>query len=271
MYFIYAVAGMNLLCQVPYGEFINEQANFKTFLTSMITLFRMSTGESWNGLMHDSYEVRPGEFNKPAAVLFFVSFTVVSSLLLLNVFVAVVLQSFEREMNREEAELRSEGPPINSRHLLDFSHAWTDIEDGEYMHVTNVHRFVNTLSPPLGLRGNPLSGKQMIRFLFEIDVPLSGQRVHFVDLCLALTTEIFNQHGRSIGMNGNVSAIPEESEVMKMIRAQLWRTFPQLKRDKESKIQINSAAEFTAAVSVQRWWRLQQEGQQALVLANSQR
>lgn len=31
---------------------------------------------------------------------------------------------------------------------------------------------------------------------------------------------------------GDISDIPEESEVMKMIRAQLWRTFPQLKKDK---------------------------------------
>lgn len=55
----------------------------------------MLTGESWNGLMHDSYVVREGERNIFAAIVFFVTFTIICFLLLLNVFVAVILQNFE--------------------------------------------------------------------------------------------------------------------------------------------------------------------------------
>ena len=46
LHFIYGVAGMEILNTVPYGDFINEHANFKTFYFSLITLFRCSTGES---------------------------------------------------------------------------------------------------------------------------------------------------------------------------------------------------------------------------------
>ena len=53
----------------------------------------MSTGESWNGLMHD---IAASESpHALVTILYFVSFTVISFLLMLNVFVAVVLQNFE--------------------------------------------------------------------------------------------------------------------------------------------------------------------------------
>lgn len=51
--FTFTVAGMSLFGEVPEGEFINENVNFKSFYLSLMTLWRASTGESWNGIMHD--------------------------------------------------------------------------------------------------------------------------------------------------------------------------------------------------------------------------
>jgi len=51
--FVYGVAGMMLFPKITYGDHINKHANFGTFYHGMITLVRASTGESWNGLMHD--------------------------------------------------------------------------------------------------------------------------------------------------------------------------------------------------------------------------
>ena len=42
---------MNLFGQVKYGYYMNEHGNFTTFTSAMVTLFRMVTGESWNGIM----------------------------------------------------------------------------------------------------------------------------------------------------------------------------------------------------------------------------
>jgi len=53
-FFMFAVMGMQLFGSVVYGEFLNRHANFTTFLRSMGTLFRMATGEAWNGIMHDA-------------------------------------------------------------------------------------------------------------------------------------------------------------------------------------------------------------------------
>ena len=53
-FFIFAVLGMNLFGKVRVtGNFLNRYANFETFGYSMLTLFRMATGEAWNGIMHD--------------------------------------------------------------------------------------------------------------------------------------------------------------------------------------------------------------------------
>ena len=53
-FFIFAVLGMNLVWE---GEIQQRgpqrYANFEQFGYSMLTLFRMATGEAWNGIMHD--------------------------------------------------------------------------------------------------------------------------------------------------------------------------------------------------------------------------
>ena len=57
-FFIFGIMGMNLFGKVKYGDNLSRHANFRTFESAMIVLFRMSTGESWNGIMHDCMQLR---------------------------------------------------------------------------------------------------------------------------------------------------------------------------------------------------------------------
>ena len=63
--FIYAVIGVSLYGDmvVRHEEYLygmyNEHANFRNFGRALTTLFRMSTGEAWNGIMHDVMHVYP--------------------------------------------------------------------------------------------------------------------------------------------------------------------------------------------------------------------
>jgi Ion transport protein len=50
--FIFAVMGMSLFGQVRFDGTINRHVNFATFPNALLLLLRMSTGESWNGIMH---------------------------------------------------------------------------------------------------------------------------------------------------------------------------------------------------------------------------
>ena len=77
----------------------------------MLVLIRMATGESWNGIMHDAMISMPfcdesddciesvtccGD--STFAIIYFVSFTFVSSLVMMNIFVAVILKNFEEQV-----------------------------------------------------------------------------------------------------------------------------------------------------------------------------
>ena len=53
VFFIYAVLGMHLFGKVMRGDFLDDHTNFETFGTSLLTVMRMATGESWNGIMND--------------------------------------------------------------------------------------------------------------------------------------------------------------------------------------------------------------------------
>lgn len=61
--FLYSVLGVFLFAEVQLQESLNIHANFQTFGGALITLFRMSTGESWNMIMYDCARVRSITFD----------------------------------------------------------------------------------------------------------------------------------------------------------------------------------------------------------------
>ena len=52
-FFIFAVIGMNLFASIRFNGGLNEHANFINVWKSMLLLFRMATGESYNEIMHN--------------------------------------------------------------------------------------------------------------------------------------------------------------------------------------------------------------------------
>jgi len=51
--FIYAALGINVFSGVMYQDLVNEKNNFRTISNAIIFLFRCSTGEDWNKIMHE--------------------------------------------------------------------------------------------------------------------------------------------------------------------------------------------------------------------------
>jgi hypothetical protein len=51
--FIFAALGMNLFSGVVYHDMLGPNTNFNNFGIAIFTLFRCSTGEDWNKIMHD--------------------------------------------------------------------------------------------------------------------------------------------------------------------------------------------------------------------------
>jgi len=89
--FTFSVAGMSLLGSVEGKDFIDDNVNFVSFYIAFMTLFRAATGESWNGIMHDCYEGGGGLI----ALLFWLTYTLLAFFIFMNVFIAVIGESFD--------------------------------------------------------------------------------------------------------------------------------------------------------------------------------
>jgi hypothetical protein len=129
IFFIYAVLGMHLLGTIEQGEMLNDYANFSNFGLSLLTVYRMATGESWNGIMYDC-EVNPPDCDPDVvgiacgaplvAILYFVSFQLIGQFVMLNLFIAVVLENFHTTNEKRETSITPE--MFNT-----FQDCWTSI------------------------------------------------------------------------------------------------------------------------------------------------
>lgn len=89
--FIYTLLGKQLFQnQMDDGDGGNPRANFDNLFWAFITVFTILTGENWNGIMDNA--VGPSNI---LYSLFFVSFMVIGTCILLNLFLAILIEQFE--------------------------------------------------------------------------------------------------------------------------------------------------------------------------------
>jgi len=84
IFFIYSILGVFLFHETQTGKVLDEYTNFSNFGMAMIALLRISTGEEWNIIM---YDFKDGW----TAPLYFLSFVVITSFVMLNMFIMVIL------------------------------------------------------------------------------------------------------------------------------------------------------------------------------------
>lgn len=110
---MFALLAMQIFGSVAFGESLNDDANFCTFSTSVLTLFRCATGEAWNSLMHDVM-VTPesgrcteedGNCGSVAAIPFFVIYVTLSTFIVLKMMIALSARERACPPTRPDAEL----------------------------------------------------------------------------------------------------------------------------------------------------------------------
>uniref|UniRef100_A0A8D3DQ56 Voltage-dependent calcium channel type A subunit alpha-1 n=1 Tax=Scophthalmus maximus TaxID=52904 RepID=A0A8D3DQ56_SCOMX len=194
LFFIYAIIGMQVFGNIKLNEetHINQHNNFKSFSGALMLLFRSATGESWQEIMLSCLggkqcERDPSLTSEPEggcgsefAYFYFVSFIFFSSFLMLNLFVAVIMDNFEY-LTRDSSIL---GP----HHLDEFVRIW-----GEYdraacgrIHYKEMYKVVRTISPPLGFGKNcphRVACKRLVLMNMPVDDDMS---VHFTSTLMAL-------------------------------------------------------------------------------------
>lgn len=102
IFFIYAVVGVNLFSTVTTGNIIGEYANFNNFGNAMILLLRCSTGEDWFNIMYDCNNAQ----HMAICAVFFISFITITTFIMLNLFIMVIIQNYEEHEGNPESVLR---------------------------------------------------------------------------------------------------------------------------------------------------------------------
>ncbi|XP_037610915.1 voltage-dependent T-type calcium channel subunit alpha-1G isoform X4 [Sebastes umbrosus] len=118
LFFIFAALGVelfgDLICDELHPcEGLGRYATFKNFGMAFLLLFRVSTGDNWNGIMKDTLRDCAQNstcYNTVVSPLYFVSFVLTAQFVLVNVVIAVLMKHLEESNKeaKEEAELEAE-------------------------------------------------------------------------------------------------------------------------------------------------------------------
>ncbi|TRY59084.1 hypothetical protein DNTS_008394 [Danionella cerebrum] len=114
LFFIYAALGVELFGKLECTEHnpcegLSRHATFENFGMAFLTLFRVSTGDNWNGIMKDTLrECLPDDkhclsYLPLVSPIYFVTFVLIAQFVLVNVVVAVLMKHLE-ESNKEAKE-----------------------------------------------------------------------------------------------------------------------------------------------------------------------
>ncbi|XP_053549925.1 voltage-dependent R-type calcium channel subunit alpha-1E [Bombina bombina] len=196
LFFIYAIIGMQVFGNIRLEEdsHINRHNNFRSFFGSLMLLFRSATGEAWQEIMLSCLGDKGCEPDTSAAsghnenercgtdlaYVYFVSFIFFCSFLMLNLFVAVIMDNFEY-LTRDSSIL---GP----HHLDEFVRIWAEYDRAACgrLHYKDMYKLVRVISPPLGL-GENCPYRVACKRLVLMNMPVTeDMTVHFTSTLMAL-------------------------------------------------------------------------------------
>uniref|UniRef100_A0A672JN36 Voltage-dependent N-type calcium channel subunit alpha n=1 Tax=Salarias fasciatus TaxID=181472 RepID=A0A672JN36_SALFA len=191
LFFIYAIIGMQVFGNIELNEeaAINHHNNFQTFFQALTLLFRSATGEAWHEIMLACLSNRPcdrlsgtaeKECGSDFAYFYFVSFIFLCSFLMLNLFVAVIMDNFEY-LTRDASIL---GP----HHLDEFIRVWAEYDPAACGRICyqDMYKLLRFISPPLGL-GKKCPNRVAYKRLVRMNMPIADDNtVHFTSTLMAL-------------------------------------------------------------------------------------
>jgi hypothetical protein len=88
------------------AEWVNARSNFDNIFDAMMALFEMMTTEGWltvmfNGVDSVGIDKQPSKNNKTISIIFFVGYMIVGSQFILNLFVGIVIDNFNKIKDKE--------------------------------------------------------------------------------------------------------------------------------------------------------------------------
>ncbi|XP_028810172.1 voltage-dependent L-type calcium channel subunit alpha-1C isoform X3 [Denticeps clupeoides] len=222
LFFIYAVIGMQMFGKIALRDNsqINRNNNFQTFPQAVLLLFRCATGEAWQEIMLACAPNRPCEKGSETeqtsedcgsqfAIIYFVSFYMLCAFLIINLFVAVIMDNFDY-LTRDWSIL---GP----HHLDEFKRIWAEYDPeakGRIKHL-DVVTLLRRIQPPLGF-GKLCPHRVACKRLVSMNMPLNSDgTVMFNATLFALVRTALR-----IKTEGNLEQANEE---LRAIVKKIWK------------------------------------------------
>uniref|UniRef100_A0A3Q2FDP0 Voltage-dependent L-type calcium channel subunit alpha n=1 Tax=Cyprinodon variegatus TaxID=28743 RepID=A0A3Q2FDP0_CYPVA len=223
IFFIYAVIGMQTFGKIAMQDYtqINRNNNFQTFPQAVLLLFRCATGEAWQEIMLASLpgkrcdpesDYEPGEefsCGSNIAIVYFISFFMLCAFLIINLFVAVIMDNFDY-LTRDWSIL---GP----HHLDEFKRIWSEYDPeakGRIKHL-DVVALLRRIQPPLGF-GKLCPHRVACKRLVAMNMPLNADgMVTFNATLFALVRTALK-----IKTEGNPD---QENEELRAIIKKIWK------------------------------------------------
>ena len=205
-----------------WGDMVNRHANFATFWTGFLTLVRASTGESFNGIMHDLFgwdwghnrltccpqcgPIVDGEVLKAFAlasggvlaerrvpedscgdtawgIIIYLLFQVLMAYIVLSIMIGVILENFSDSSTAHRK--------ISTDDIEDFREAWVKYDPlGTFVIEShNLLPLLQSVKPPLGCKGvnPPMTRSGLLRLQGELNIPDHGGYIHFTECLTAIS------------------------------------------------------------------------------------
>uniref|UniRef100_A0A8C5KCF4 Sodium channel protein n=1 Tax=Jaculus jaculus TaxID=51337 RepID=A0A8C5KCF4_JACJA len=199
--FIYSIFGMSNFAYVKKESGIDDMFNFETFGNSIICLFEITTSAGWDGLLNPILNSGPpdcdptlenpgtnvkGDCGNPSiGICFFCSYIIISFLIVVNMYIAIILENFN-VATEESSE------PLCEDDFEMFYETWEkfDPDATQFIDYSRLSDFVDTLQEPLRI-AKPNKIK-----LITLDLPMvPGDKIHCLDILFALTKEVLGDSG----------------------------------------------------------------------------
>nr|XP_023023065.1 sodium channel protein para isoform X3 [Leptinotarsa decemlineata] len=225
--FIFAIFGMSFFMHVKDKSGLDDVYNFKTFGQSMILLFQMSTSAGWDGVLDgiineeeckqpDNEIGETGNCgNSTIGIIFLLSYLVISFLIVINMYIAVILENYSQATEDVQEGLTDDDYDM-------YYEIWQQFDpDGtQYIRYDQLSDFLDVLEPPLQIH-KPNKYK-----IVSMDIPIcKGDLMFCVDILDALTKDFFARKGNAIEETAELAEVqgrPNEAGY-EPVSSTLWR------------------------------------------------
>ncbi|XP_039614029.1 sodium channel protein type 1 subunit alpha-like [Polypterus senegalus] len=237
--FIYSILGMNLFRDLPRNGSINEIVNFETFANSMLLLFRLTTAAGWNDVLQQLLvsNVQPNI----VCILFMSSYILISFIVIVNMYVAVILENFNQAQEQEMAGVTDDDIDM-------FYEVWSKYDPfaTQFILYEQLSDFLDDLKPPMRIP-KPNAVK-----LAALNLPVTnGNKLHCLDILRAMCCVIV----------GNVKETDPLKELQGKIVDRMKKRFPIRNTMQTVTTTLMIRKEVKAAMTIQkafRRWRKRQ-------------